>query len=154
LWAVLAVASIWTVVESWGGRASIVQSQVSAVDLLRLEHFLGLLGILSRDEVGVGETSWLTTPSVDGDSDVQNVLALAEEVAEVLVGHLERKVANEESLARWVPRLVADRVVGLAADVVLDDHTATLEHLLVKALNRSGGRVEVVKFNVTKSGSN
>jgi len=104
LWAVLtrAVAVVGTVVVSWRRWATKVDPEASPVDLLLLKHDLGLLSILSRDEVCVCETSWLATSSINGNPDVQNVLALAEQIAEVFVGHLERQVADKQSLAWWV----------------------------------------------------
>ena len=52
----------------------VVDSELAAVDALLLQNLLGLNGALDVDEVGVCETPGLTGTTVDGDSDVKDVL--------------------------------------------------------------------------------
>jgi hypothetical protein len=60
----------------------VVDSKLTAVDALLLQDFLGLDGALGVDEVGVCETPRLTGTTVDGDSDVEDVLDGSEQVCE------------------------------------------------------------------------
>lgn len=58
----------------------VVDSELAAVDGLLLEDRLGGRGALDVDEVGVRETSGLAGAAVNGDSDVEHVADLTEEV--------------------------------------------------------------------------
>jgi hypothetical protein len=60
----------------------VVDSELTAVDALLLQDFLGLDGALGVDEVGVCETPRLTGTTVDSDSDVEDVLDSPEQVCE------------------------------------------------------------------------
>jgi hypothetical protein len=60
----------------------VVDSELSAVYALLLQDLLGLDGALNVDEVGVCETPRLSGTTVDGDSDVEDVLDGPEQVCE------------------------------------------------------------------------
>jgi hypothetical protein len=62
------------------GLTRVVDSELTAVDHLLLESLLGGHGALNIGEVGVCETPRLTGATVDGDSDVEDVLDLSEEI--------------------------------------------------------------------------
>jgi len=57
-----------------------VNSELTAVYALLLQNVLGTKGALDVDEVGVCETPRLTRTTVNGDSDVKNVLDRSEQV--------------------------------------------------------------------------
>jgi len=57
-----------------------VDSELAAVYALLRQDVLGTNGALDVNEVGVCETPRLTRTTVDGDSDVENVLDRSEQV--------------------------------------------------------------------------
>jgi hypothetical protein len=63
----------------------VVDSELAAVDALLLQDFLGLDGAVDINEVGVCETPRLTGTTVNGDSDVEDVLDGPEQVCEELL---------------------------------------------------------------------
>lgn len=65
--------------------ARVVDSELTAVHALLLQDLLGLDGALDVDEVGVCETPRLPGATVDGDSDVEDVLDSPEQVCEILL---------------------------------------------------------------------
>lgn len=86
------------------------------------------------------KASWLAGSSVNGDTDVNDILDLAEEIVEVLIRHLEGHVADEEGFRRRVPGSEARSVAGpFFLEGVLDEHAAALEDLLVEGLHGFGG---------------
>jgi hypothetical protein len=95
----------------------------------------------------VGETSWLTGSSVNGNTDVDDVSNVAEQLVEISVGHLESEVADEERLGGLV--LFAWLVGGLV--LVVDDHTAAFEDGFVLGFDGCGGLVDGLKLDISKS---
>ena len=125
-----------------------VNPQLSAVDHLFFQKLPRLLGALDVDEVGVGEAAGLACTAVDGDTNVGDVLDVAEEVVKVLVGHLEGHVADEEDIAGRVVRRLGTASGGGSNLVELDDEVAALEDLHVEALDGGLGVVEVLVLHV------
>lgn len=75
---------------------------------------------------------------------------------QVAVAHLVRHISNEQRLARRSSRATAAvwdsaLISRLALDMVLNRHTSTLEHLLIKRLERCVGITLRGKLNVTKT---
>lgn len=137
---------------SVGARLAKVDPQPPAVDFLVLKVLLRGFSAGDIDEVGVGETSGLAGTSVDGDSDVENIPDVAEEVVEVFVGHLEGHVANEERLGGLLGGARGTgRDAGLAADVVLHGQATALEDLLVERLQGGGGVLYSVELDVAET---
>ena len=95
----------------------------------------------------MGEAPRLSRAAVDGDADVDDVGDVAEELVEVLVGHLEGKVADEEGLGWGVLGLGGGALLGH----VVDDQAAALEDGLVALFDRLGGGVDVCELNVAES---
>jgi hypothetical protein len=153
----------------------VVDSELTAVHALLLQDLLGLDSALDVNEVGVCETPRLTGTTVDGDSNVEDVLDGPEQVCEnslvmlsdvvsllflsltieVLVAHLVGHVANEQGLAGCggtlagpVLPLLAAR---LAAPVVLHRHSPALENLLVESVTGVVGCLLVGKLEVCKA---
>lgn len=67
------------------GRFAEIDPQCSSVDDLLLEHFPCLGSALNVDEVSMSKASGLTSPSVDGNTDIHNVANVTEKIVEVLV---------------------------------------------------------------------
>ena len=83
----------------------------------------------------MGETARVASTAVNGNTHIKHVLDFAEEVVEILVGHLVGQVTDEESLAGRVARsgrLSARAVCAL--DGVLNGETAAFEDLVVEAV--------------------
>ncbi len=95
----------------------------------------------------MSETSWLAGAAVNGNTNVDNVLDVAEKLVQVGVGHLESEVADEEGLG-WG---VLGAVLGGVGHVV-DDHAAAGEDGVVEGLDGLGGGVNVLEGNVTETG--
>lgn len=91
---------------SWGASAgnTVVNLQSSTISILFRQHLQSLGGTFDIDEIGVGEASRLSTSSIDGDSDVDNVPDISEEFVEIFIRHPEAHVANEECPRRWIAR--------------------------------------------------
>jgi hypothetical protein len=131
-----------------GGLGRIIDSERTAVDLLALKELHGLLRTIDIDEIGVSESSWLASAAVNSDTDIDDIADVAEELVEICVGHLEREVADEESLG-W------HGLGGLAARslcAVVDNETAAAGVGLVLCCNGGGGGWDVFEFNITESG--
>lgn len=129
------------------------------MNLLGGEDLLCLSGALDVEQIAVGEASWLTSPSVNGDSHINNVLDIAEQVIEIFVGHVEGHVANEKGLG-WVvdaggtiegsssPVAVVESLSGA---VRLNGETTTLVWLLVQAVHGLCSVFRVLEFNIAES---
>jgi hypothetical protein len=102
------------------GSSTKVNSQCTTINLLAEESLLALDGTLSVDKISVCETSWLTGTSVNGNSDINDISDITEELVQVGVGHLESKVADEESFG-W--RVLLSPLTSLG--LVVDNNTAT-----------------------------
>jgi hypothetical protein len=70
------------------GLARVVDSELTAVDHLLLESLLGGHGALNVGEISVCETPRLTGATVDGDSDVEDVLDLSEKIYMIQVSRV------------------------------------------------------------------
>jgi len=101
---------------------------------LALESLHALGGALNINKVGVGESSWLTGASVNGNTDINDISDITEELVEISIRHLEGKIADEESLGWWVCGWLTAGLV-----LVVDDETAAFEDLLVLAFDGRGG---------------
>lgn len=77
---------------------TVVYPQVPAVEDLALQILPSSLCTGRVNEVGVSESSGVTSLAVDSNSDIENVLDVAEEIVKILVSHLVGHVANEKSL--------------------------------------------------------
>ena len=134
----------------WGGHA-VVNPQLSAVQLLALQEIHRLHGAIDINEICVCKTTGLASAAIDGYSDVDDVAYFAEEIAEVLVRHLEGHVTDEEGLGGRVHATRLTAVDGLAWAVELDSEAAALKDLLVGSLDSLGGIVDIVELDVTES---
>lgn len=59
---------------------TVIDAKLSTVHDLLLEEVLGLLSALDVDKVGMREASWLTAAAIDGNTNVEHVLDLSEQV--------------------------------------------------------------------------
>jgi hypothetical protein len=145
-----------------GSRLAEVDAKFPSVDFLSLEDLLSLGGTGDVDEVGVGEASGLAGSPVNGNTHVHDVANVAEEVVQVLVGHLEGHVADEESLGRRVVRcgtvepstvatVAASAVTGGFGAVELDNEVPAFEDLHVQVVNGSLSIVDALELNVTET---
>ena len=134
------------------GRDAVINSQLPPVQLLPLQELHRLDRAVDVDEVGVGETPRLSRAAINRYPDVDDVAHLAEQVAEVLVRHLEGHVADEEGLGGWVDAGLLAAVDGRAWAVELHGETATLEDLLVGGFDCLGGVVDALEFDVAETG--
>lgn len=140
-------ASTLTIAESRASRASReVNTERSVVDRLALENLKSLLSGRNISEVSVSESSWLTSATVNGNTDVNNVLDVAEQLVEIGIGHLKSEVADEQSLG-WGVLLAGLLGVGH----VVDDHAAAGEEGVVEVLNGLGGGLNVLELDVSES---
>lgn len=128
---------------SW---AAVIHSQSASVDLLVLEEFQSLNSALNIDEVGMCETSWLSSASINGNSDVEDVANITEKVVQVGVRHLESKVTDKKGLG-WI--LHDPIYVGL--ELVVDDHLATLIDGVGLGLNGSSSLVDVLELDISET---
>ena len=94
----------------------------------------------------MSESSWLASASVNGNTDINDISNITEELVEISIGHLEGKVADEESLGWWVCDVLTTGLV-----LVVDDETAAFEDLLVLSFDGSGGLVNGFEFDVSES---
>ena len=101
---------------------------------------------LNVGEVSVDEAPGLSGAAVHGDANVSAARDVLEELVEVLVGGVERQVADEQGLGLGVG---LDAHIG-AVDV-LDVQATAVERGLVHVLNGLGGLSEVGVLNVGKS---
>ena len=109
----------------------------------------------------MGETSWLTGTSINGNAHIDDVLDASEERVEVAVGHFEGHVANEEGFGRWVERFLwtfcttkaGALAVQLAGRIcgVLDGEAAAFEELLIQGLDGFSGGGDGFEVDVSKS---
>ena len=76
----------------------IVDSEPPAVNLLLLQRLHRIHSALDISEVSVRKTSGLTSSSVNGNPDINDISDATEKVAEVTICHLERHVADKEGL--------------------------------------------------------
>lgn len=132
--------SPWGVPWSCAWTIGVIDSERSAVVLLTSQDLHGLHCTLNIDKVGMGKTSGLTRPSINSDSDIDDIADASEKVVQVSVGHLEGHVANEQSLARWVDRLVLITVWSCSFLALImvgkrDHQSSTLKELLVELID-------------------
>jgi hypothetical protein len=135
----------------WSGQA-VVHPQLATIQLLVLEKLHSLRRTGNINEICVSETSWLPSAAIDSYSHVNDVAHFAEEVAEILVGHLEGHVADEECLGWWVCTSLCARVDRLAGTVELDCEAAALEDLLVRALDGTDSIIDILVLDVAETG--
>jgi len=120
----------------------VVDSQLAAIRLLPLQILHRIDRALDVDEVGVCKSSGLSSAAIDSDPHIDHVADAAEEVIEVAVRHLERHVADEESLAGRVERLVSAVSAGFhlggLEGGILNGEAAAFKELLVEGLDGFG----------------
>lgn len=92
------------------------------------------------------ESSWLSSASVNGNPDINDVADVAEKLVEVGIRHLEGKVSNEEGLGRR-----ANLVFTLRLCHVVDNETATLHYGLVASFNSSSGFGNFSELDIAES---
>lgn len=127
-----------------------VDAEWPSVDDLSVKGLPRLGGTLDVNKVSVGEASGLAGPAVDGNTDVNDVANVAEKVVQVLVGHLERHVADEDGLGRGIGYVFP--VVGLHLGLVeLADEVAALEDLHVEVLDGRLGVLDGLVLDVSES---
>ena len=134
-------------------RLAEVDAERPSVDDLSVQGLPRLGSTLDVNEVSVGEASGLAGPAVDGDTDVNDVANVAEKVVQVLVGHLERHVADEDGLGRgagdvWLLVGVPGLFLGL---VELANQVAALEDLHVEVLDGRLGVLNALVLDVSES---
>lgn len=134
-------------VASWGA-AGEVNPEAAAMEILALQLLPSLLGARNIDEVGVCEAPGRAGAAVDGDTDVNDVLDIFEHVVEILVGHLEGHVADEERFARGCWCGVAPALFL----VELHDEAAAFEDLEIEVVDGGFGIFDVLELNVAKAG--
>lgn len=94
----------------------------------------------------MSEASWLTSTSVNSNSNLNYVADRFENSVQISIGHLEGQVADEEGL-RWLRWLT-----GAAGGIlIVDNETATLQDSLVLGLNGGVGLVNASELDVTES---
>lgn len=98
----------------------------------------------------MSEAPGCSSATVDGDADVDNVLHATEHVVEVLVGHLEGHVADEDGLGRE-SGAVGARVPARLGLVVLDNEAAAFKYLKIEVLNSGPGVFDVVELDVSEA---
>lgn len=101
-------------------RQTVIHPQLASVQLLPLQVLHSPHRAVDIDEVCVRETTWLASAAINGYPHINDVAHFAEEVAQVLVGHLEGHVANEEGLGWGIRATELAAVDGLAGTVELD----------------------------------
>lgn len=145
LWATFTVTT--TVTTSWAGRSTrVVNTEGTVVNRLALELLHGLLSRRDISEISVSESTWLAGAAVNGNTDVNDVLDIAEQLVQVGVGHLEWEVADEEGLGWGVLG-----TVGLRVDHVVNDHAAAGEEGIVEVLDGLGGGGDILEGNISES---
>jgi hypothetical protein len=103
----------------------------------------------------VCEATWLAGTTIDRYSNIDDIAHLTEQIAQILVGHLEGHVANEEGLGGRVAGACASATIatvdGLSGAVELHGEAAALEDLLVGGLNRLGGILLVLELDIAEA---
>ena len=121
----------------------VVNPQPTSICLLPLQLLHRLHCALDIDEVRMRETSWLASPSINRNADIDHIADSAEHVVQIAVRHLEGHVADKKGLGGRFKRLVG-AVRALAFELgrlksgVLHGETAAFEELLMKGLDGLG----------------
>lgn len=124
-----------------------IYSELTTIDLLSNQCLLTLDGTLDIDEISVGESSRLASTSVNGNTDIDDVSDVTEELIEISVRHLKGEVADEEGLRGFG----LSRSTLAALVHVVDNETATFNDGLVLGLNGLGGLFDVFELDVSES---
>lgn len=143
---------------------AVIHAQFASVGLFLRQQLQGLHGTLDVDEIGMRETSGLAGSAVDGNAHVDHVPDSTEEVVQIAIRHLERHVANEQSLGGRVLRLLLKHSASassceLSALVhlfacegrILHNEATPFEELLVQSLNGFGGGLGVLEVDIAKA---
>ena len=94
----------------------------------------------------MGETSWLTRASVNGNTNIDHILDITEKLVQIGIRHLECKVANEEGLGWRGLTNIALRLVH-----VVDDKTAALQNAEILGLDGSSCFLDGAEFNISET---
>ena len=92
------------------------------------------------------ESSGLASASVNGNSDINDVSNIAEELVEISIRHFECKVTDEEGLGGRVRS-----VFTCLGCLVVDHKAASFVNGLVLRLNGCGCLLGSFKFNVSET---
>src|ERR1039458_6725974 len=106
--------------------ATEIDSQRAAINFLSDECFLALNGTLNINKVSWCKTSWPTSASINGNTNVNDILNILEKFVEISIRHLKGKVANEECLGWGVLPGFSSRFV-----LVVNHETAAFQDGLV-----------------------
>lgn len=126
--------------------SAIVHSQLAAIQLLSDKSFLSSNGTLDITEISVCESSWLSGSSVDGNTDINDIVNITEELVEIGIGHLEGDVTDEEGLGwlGWPSGLVG-------FEHIVHNDAAALKDRLVLGLDGGSGLLDSLEENVAET---
>ncbi|EEP76709.1 predicted protein [Uncinocarpus reesii 1704] len=68
---------------------AVVYSQLSPVRRFVFEYIKSYFGTFNINKVGMGETPCLPGPSVNGDTDINNVIYVSEKFIKVAISHFK-----------------------------------------------------------------
>lgn len=114
---------------------------------------LGPGGAVDINEICVCKSSRLPSATINGHTNINDVSYFAEEVIEILIGHLEGHVADEEGLGGLIRAPWLYQVWWWSPPVVLDGHSASLEDCLVHGCDSGIGVRLTLEFNITEPGT-
>jgi hypothetical protein len=126
--------------------SAVVNSQFATVNFLANKCSQTLSSTFHIDEIRVGETSWLASTPINGNSDINDILNITEELVEISIGHLEGEVADEEGFGRRVGRIIPRRFCH-----IVNDKSATFKDCLMLSLNGGGGFFDRSEFDISES---
>jgi hypothetical protein len=95
----------WLIFRSAACTIGVIQPQLPAICLFRLEQLHRIHSALNINEVSVGETSGLAGTSVNGNAHINNVLDASEKSVQIAISHFEGHVTNEEGFGGRIERL-------------------------------------------------
>ena len=125
---------------------AVVHSQLATIHLLAVKLLPACDGAFDVHEVCMCEASWLASPSVDGNPDIEDIADITEELVEIGIGHLEGEVADEEGLG-WGALCLG--TIGLGH--VVHDQLPAFERRLVFSIDGSFSLLHGLELNVSES---
>lgn len=123
-----------------------VNPQCPARRLLIQEDLLRFLSRLDIEEFRVRKTADLSRPAVHGDTHVQNVFNVLEDVLQVTIREFVRNSPNEEGVG-WV---FLDTVFMNLAASVLQDDLASFQDPIVQVLDGIPSAINRGEFTVAE----
>lgn len=102
----------------------------------------------------MSEATGCTSPPINGDTHIQHIADVPEQIIQVIVRHLEGHVSDVKGLRGGVLR--AWRPQGPLPDTALgfrelDYHVASLEHLHVQVLDSGLGILDLLEVDIGKT---